>query len=293
MKNKLLNKGFYTYLQQKGYVIETINYYSYNAYYYQKWLDENNIPLPKANYNDLMNYIAYLQSCEKSNVMINKHLKSIELYYNYLEAPNIATNVRVKKKHTHARLFLTEKELTMLYNNYQSRSTTYYNYSDKLILGLIIYQSLELHDLLLLRKADINLVKGSIYIPSGKHLKNSRMLELQAHQIIPLQKYLTHHRKEVETSDLLFLPQALMKHRLVKQLKLIHQSVKEIAVAQDHSYQSLRQLRQSRLVLWIKQYGLRETQYLSGHKGITSIERYQKQDIEDLSKQILKFHPLG
>ena len=293
MKNKLLNKGFYTYLQQKGYVVETINYYSYNAYYYQKWLTENNIPLPKANYNDLMNYIAYLQFCKKSNVIINKHLKSIELYYNYLKAPNIAVNVRVKKKHTHARLFLTEKELTTLYNNYQSTSTTYYNYSDKLILGLTIYQGLELQDLLLLRKADINLVKGSIYIPSGKHLKNSRTLELQAHQIIPLQKYLVHHRKEVETSDLLFLSQGLMKHRLIKQLNLIHHSVKEIGEAQEYSYQSLRQLRQSRLVLWIKQYGLRETQYLSGHKGITSIERYQKQDVEDLSKQILKFHPLG
>jgi hypothetical protein len=91
----------------------------------------------------------------------------------------------------------------------------------------------------------------------------------------------------------LFLPQSKALKRLAKQLGQIHKSLMIQTKELEFKYQSLKQLRQSRIVCWIKQYGLREAQYLSGHKGIDSIERYQSEDIEDLSKQIEKLHPMG
>jgi len=58
------------------------------------------------------------------------------------------------------------------------------------------------------------------------------------------------------------------------------------------NYKNIAQLRQSRISLWIKQYGIRQAQYLSGRKSIVSMERYQQMDLQDLSKQIELFHPM-
>jgi len=59
------------------------------------------------------------------------------------------------------------------------------------------------------------------------------------------------------------------------------------------NYKNIAQLRQSRISLSIKQYGIRQVQYLSGKKSILSMERHQQMDLQDLSKQVKLFHPLG
>ena len=285
--------SFKQHLQHNSYVKEVANYYSINATHYKNWLQENKLTLHKANYTHLMNYIGYLQAQGKSNTIINKHLKSIEHYYNYKELPNIANLVRLQSGKQQAKLYLDEKDLNTLYKYYKTTAVSYYKHSDKLLLSLCIYQSLELKELVNLKLEAINLEKGTIYIASGTHLKHSRTLPLEAHQIIPLHHYITNHRNNKLQKEQLFLPQGLAKHRLARQLGLIHKTLVLQTEALEFNYQSLKQLRQSRIVCWIKHYGLRETQYLSGHKGIDSIERYQNEDLEDLSKQIEKLHPLG
>ena len=57
-------------------------------------------------------------------------------------------------------------------------------------------------------------------------------------------------------------------------------------------YLNLEQLRQSRITIWVKQEGLRKAQYLAGHKYVSSTERYQQIDLEELQKEIEKHHPL-
>ena len=51
------------------------------------------------------------------------------------------------------------------------------------------------------------------------------------------------------------------------------------------------QLRQSRLSLWVKQYDIRQAQYMAGHKYVSSTERYQSTNLEDLQKELEKHHP--
>jgi len=287
-------RNFYKHLLQKGYSKEIAQYNSCNAYYYQQWLATKKLQLEKATYNHLMDYIGYLQNKQqKKAVMVNKHLRSVDLYYNYLQLPNMATNVRVRGSKTHLRLFLTQEELNILYTNYHTKITTYFKYSNKLLLSLCMYQALELKELQLLKLADLDLEKGTLYIGSGKHYKNSRTVTLKSHQILPLHNYITQHRNpQNKESEALFLPQSIHKTSIAKQLKYINRELLKGCETLEIPYQSLRQLRQSCIVLWIKNYGLRQAQYLSGHKGIYSIERYRQQDIEDLSKQIELFHPL-
>ena len=39
-------------------------------------------------------------------------------------------------------------------------------------------------------------------------------------------------------------------------------------------------------------YNLREVQYMSGHKFVSSTEAYLVNDLEDLQEDIAKYHPI-
>jgi integrase/recombinase XerD len=70
-------------------------------------------------------------------------------------------------------------------------------------------------------------------------------------------------------------------------------SLKETAIKTNINITKLYTLRQSRVAIWIKQYGLRKAQYLAGYKTVASVELYQINDISDLQEQIKLLHPLG
>jgi integrase/recombinase XerD len=47
------------------------------------------------------------------------------------------------------------------------------------------------------------------------------------------------------------------------------------------------------IVKWLKLYNLRKVQYLAGHRYISSTESYQQSEMEGLTEEVNKFHPLG
>lgn len=51
-------------------------------------------------------------------------------------------------------------------------------------------------------------------------------------------------------------------------------------------------LRKSVIVNWLKQHNLRTTQHLSGHKYVSSTEKYVTTDIEKLKTTIILLHPM-
>lgn len=53
------------------------------------------------------------------------------------------------------------------------------------------------------------------------------------------------------------------------------------------------QLRASVIVKWLRQYNLREVQYLAGHRYISSTEAYKQNEMQGLSEEVNQFHPLG
>jgi len=71
-------------------------------------------------------------------------------------------------------------------------------------------------------------------------------------------------------------------YKLTKELKSLNQSFTDI-----------KQLRTSVIIHWLKQYNLRKTQYLAGHKYISSTERYVQDDLESLHETVNNFHPFS
>ena len=56
---------------------------------------------------------------------------------------------------------------------------------------------------------------------------------------------------------------------------------------------NVRQLRASVIVKWLKLYNLRKVQYLAGHRYISATESYQQSEMEGLTEEVNKYHPLG
>lgn len=49
-------------------------------------------------------------------------------------------------------------------------------------------------------------------------------------------------------------------------------------------------LRASIIVKWLNPYNLRQVQYMTGHRFVSSAEKYKQSDLEDLKEAINKFH---
>ncbi len=274
------------------------------------WLQLNKLTVKTIKYNQLLNYIGHLQNQEKSKTSINTTLRAIEHYYHFLDAQrllnssteaiqNIALNVRLRGVAQEQIILLTEEELQEIYTNYQDKTKHgYFKYSNKLLLGLMIFQALDKQDLMNLELEDLDLKKGIIKVPGGVRRKNSRTVKLEANQIIPFHDYITdfrgigrNNKPNTEQSEKLFNPNCNKEQRLHEQLKVLVKTIKE--QNPTINIKRLTQLKQSRIGIWIDLFGLRKTQYLSGYKNVGNIEKYRNKDMKNLSKQIEMFHPLG
>jgi integrase/recombinase XerD len=288
-------KKFRIYLEQLDLVPRTVNLQERQVKQWLKWLP---VSVKDSNYKHLMNYVAHLQRQERPVHFINKSLQAISNYYEFKQLPNVAISTRIKGVITKTVLRpLTAEILDDIYQAFEVQKVnskdSYFYHSDQLILGLMIYQGLEMGDFTVIELGDINLEKGTIYIPSRKH-RLSRTIPLESHQILQFHQYIIQGREETKNkeSEKLFSPQADDYHQLHWQLKRLSKHVKkEVKTKLDLQIEKLNHLRQSRIAIWIKQYGLRKAQYLSGFRTIMSVERYRNADLEDLKEQVKLHHP--
>ena len=58
-------------------------------------------------------------------------------------------------------------------------------------------------------------------------------------------------------------------------------------------FEGLYQLRASVIYNWTKEYDLRKVQYMSGHRYISSTEKFIIKDIAELQNDIIKYFPLS
>ena len=271
MKTNRNEKAFRGWLESKKYARSTVKHHLQNIGY----LDNPE----KMRYEDLINYVGSLQGKVKPQT-INRRLSSIKVYYDYLVEKgevrvNIARSLEVKNEKKVLIPILKEKELEELYINYPDR--TYYELRKKILLGLVIYQAVDLTTVQLLKGEHIALDKGEIYLPSTKR-SNSRKLSLKGSQMLPIYRYLEHNPE----GNLFLGRVGNIYHELLQELKKHNRKV-----------ESIRQLRRSVITNWLKTYNLREVQYYAGHRYISSTEKYRRVDLEAMKSDLKKYHLLG
>jgi integrase/recombinase XerD len=263
---------------------------------YLEWLQNQQINIQAAQYKHLMDFIGHMQQQGKSKFHINRTLQTISHYYQHKELPNIAQTTRIRGlPKSQPRNLLDEEVLESIYESYQAKPAAgIYHHSDKIILGMIIYQALDMREFLGIELHHLQLEKGIIYLGERRQ-KRARYIPLRANQVLSLDRFIREIRPGITMKDSqrLFSPQAddySLLHWQFKQLsKKVKQQIKEQL---DIPIDKLSQLRQSRIAIWVKEEGLRKAQYLAGFRNVSSAERYQKASLEDLKKQVQTHHPL-
>lgn len=292
-------KTFKTYLRLKKYATTTITTNCRYVTEFINWLKTENIEILQVTYNDILAFIDFCRNNENSWALTNHKLLSIRHYYNHLssvkshqgiEFKNPATGIVLKgKTRTVVNNILTKKQLEKIFETYEIKDNR--TLRNKIILGLLIYQGLTTEELHLLKSEFIKLKEGKIIVPGTKR-SNGRTLKLQANQIFDLSEYLNKSRNEILEKSGKSTNQLIISMEGNENLKPVLYNLFINLKKLNPQIKDSKQIRKSVIVNWLKDYNLREVQYMSGHRYVSSTERYQMENIEDLQKEVEKYHPL-
>jgi integrase/recombinase XerD len=285
---------FTDYLKQKHFRRQTI--FSYHKQYtkFNDWVQAKGIEPAGIEYTDLLDFIEYCHQQGFKKQYTSQILGVIRHYYNYLKytgqvKTNPASGLHLKnilRRLPHD--LLTHEQMEEIYNDYNQKGLA--GRRNKIMLGLMVYQAVNTQELELLEPEHLQLRQGKIIIP-GTARSNRRTLKLEAHQMIDLQEYITNTRELIlavteKQSSRLFVSTGSSN----KSYAALDKLMRNLRKRHDF-FKNAKQIRQSRIAIWIKQYGLRQTQYMAGHKYVSSTERYQTNHLEDLQKEMDKYYP--
>jgi site-specific recombinase XerD len=152
------------------------------------------------------------------------------------------------------------------------------------MLGMMIYQGLSSGEVSKLELTDVKLEEAKVYVPSVAR-SNSRTLKLESVQILQLQKYITQVRAVLMAmkgdncqSDTLFVSSG-EGNRLDNSLTRLMRAARKL----NPSIKNPKQIRASVITHWLTIYNIREVQYMSGHRYVSSTERYRTDLLENPS----------
>ncbi len=284
--------NFTAYLQQKNLSASTIKAYTRRGNYFLAWLHREDNSLENFTYNDVLDFMRYCTDEQKSKRNIHALLGTVRHYSNYLilhgkRNDNPAAGIFIKGLSRKLPInLLSVEEMEELFKQYSIQLNV--DSSKKIMLGLMIYQGLMGGELMRVESQHIKIKEGKILVKGTKR-SNERILDLQALQITELQNYLNANKfKEgamFTEQKLKVLSDKNVKNRvqyMFDQLKKLNPKVI-----------NAKQIRSSVITEWLRKNNLRQVQYMAGHKYVSSTERYQTNNLDDLQNELQQHHPMS
>jgi len=280
-----------SYLNKRGYHPTTIYHYKNKVNLFFDWCDLKNINADTASLDDLYTYKRHLLDRNLKPHTIRELMSVLKHYYLSIERQENPALLVVHKKRatTLPQYLLSKDELLEIYRLVESG--TIIQKRDKVIMGMLVFQGLKREEIDDMELSDLNLDDATIYVKSHSRT-NARTLEIQSIQMVHLMSYIYEVRPKLlletqkQTNKLFF---SMGKGNTINnafQLRL-----KKMKIAYT-VFKSPTQIRESLMAIWIKQYGVRKAQYLSGIKYTSSMLRYKTTDIEKLKHKLSIIHPL-
>ncbi|KPK36493.1 MAG: hypothetical protein AMK70_02030 [Nitrospira bacterium SG8_35_1] len=288
--------GFKSYLKSNAYGKRTINTYLKEMKLYFDWLEKENIEPENVGYSDVLAYMQQIKKKSVSQSTVSHYINTVRHYYEHLKesgiiAANPAGNLKVhgvRRRKLHH--IFESHELHRIYNSYQVEGLL--GKRNKVMLGMLIYQGLKTEELSRLETGHLRVREGILEVP-GSRRQNGRTLKLEPCQVMDVYDYLVTVRPQIlmcsgQTTERLFMGLAgsrnLSNHisGLMRGLRKKYPGLK-----------NTRQIRASVIVKWLKQFNLRQVQYMAGHRYISSTEAYRQSEMEGLQDEINRYHPLG
>lgn len=301
---------FKEYFIIKGYSTKSIQSISKNIEYFLNWINTENIEVEETKYNDVVAYINYKRKTGNKPKTLQLIITALNHFFNFLVAEhhlneNPASNVKIQGvKRKTLQEILTPNELETIYKSYNTKiikqekkntppqiNNELARKRNKIILGLLIYQGLKVEDLTKLQLQDLQLREGKIILHKSKRTEG-RMLKLESHQIIDLLDYVNDTRKQILQTTNKVTTQVFISVGTSLNLANSIQKLVKIVKENNPKLKDIKQIRASVITNWLKVHNLRKTQYMAGHRYVSSTESYQVNNIDALHEDITKFHPL-
>jgi len=301
-KHNYTRTNFRSYLQGKEYSHASISTYERFTDQFLEWLQKENMEVGQVRYQDILSYMKHCSSKKNHSQRTVQHtIITLGHYFDYLQDtqqievnPTKGIKVQGVKRKTLYHI-LEPNELHAIYNSYGAETMpngrqALSQKKNKVIVGMLVYQGLKTEELGRLGTKDVKLKEGKVEI-AGSKKSNARTLQLEAHQVLDVYGYVKETRPQIldvtkQKTEKLFVSveggEKLRMDFLMAQLR-----------KQNSKLENADQIRASVIVKWLKQYNLREVQYLAGHRYISSTEAYKQNEMEGLSEEVMKFHPLG
>lgn len=282
---------FAEYLQAQELAPKTIHRYSIDIGQFKDWLDTEQISETSFHYNDLMAFIQHLMDEGMGKRRISQLLSIIRHYCSYMireaqrtDNPAAGVYIRGLSRSIPVNLLTTE-EMDLLYQQYQIQLQV--SDGNKIMLGLLVYQGLTVAELIRLKAHHFLIRDGRVIIKGTRHT-SERKMNLEVHQIEPLQQYI---KISKDKQGYLFIEprrREVSPTNIGNRLQYMFYQLRQL----NPKVISAKQIRMSVITNWLKKHSLRETQYLAGHKYVSSTARYQTTNLDDLKQALKDHHPL-
>jgi len=285
-------KKFENYLIRKGYTKSTIKGYLLLFGMFTDWCRAYEVNLETATLDELYDYQTFNRDRgDKPSTMQGK-ISILKHYYRFIKRkknPALLVQTEKQEKQTVKNL-LDEEALMNIYLDYQPETSVFTR--DKIMLGLFIFQGLTRGEIEAIELHHIEFDKNRMYI-SQTVMTNKRYLTLHPIQKRELKTYINQERNELlntyyhtSTSRLFFSTRSKnsltdVHNQMLKRMKKIYPYLI-----------SFKQIRSSRITIWVSQNGIRKAQYMSGLKNVTSLIRYRQADKEKLKQKLDVVHPM-
>jgi len=250
-----------------------------------------------ATYSDIMDYIGKLRQQYKNPQSVRTILYSLKKYYSFLVAADLRQDHPCKfihlKDKQNRNIQLQDLFTTTELEQLLERKERYINLKTKnrIILSLLIYQGLTTGELTRIELKDLDLEKAEIYIKSSSKL-NSRTLKLKSKQILIFHKYITEVRPKIlaKPTEKLIINK-LGNPETGEQISYLVGTFKHLFSDRNLNPKTIRQ---SVITNLLKSGNdLRVVQVFAGHKYPSATEKYKQTNVEELKKEVQKYHPLG
>ncbi|MGN6419499.1 MAG: tyrosine-type recombinase/integrase [Pseudobacter sp.] len=285
---------FRKYLQSQKLKNSTVEEHSKNVGYFTQWLKQEDYDSGTTiQYPDLLGYIQFEKEKGITPATINLRLSSIKYYFEYLKSigevvKNPAKTIRVKGTiNTIIENPLSTPELESLYQQYAQLAVPDHlviiHKRSVVILGLMIWQGIHSGELQKMEISHIDLNNASVYIPSTSQ-SNSRQISINSKQLLSLHEYVSAIRLLLKPKGNELIAGSVRNHvqRVLQEIEGINPMIR-----------NAQQIRGSVIINWLKKHSKRQVQYMSGHKYISSTEKYVQQDVDSLKDVLAKHHPFG
>jgi integrase/recombinase XerD len=309
--------NFKQYLESQGKSKSTVKHYGSYIVDFLAWLDRDNTEVENATAKEVLSYLNHLQKRGQENKTRTIRLNVIKQFFNWQveqdqRKENPITHLKIRGvKHKKLYPILNNQELDKIYTNYKipdeedpRKTRNWFNtyrlskQRNKVILSLMIHQGLTTAEVNRIELNDLKLREGEIYI-QGARKSNERTLKLKSNQIMDLMEYqyttrtkLLNYQESTDTKQLfLSVPSAGKSTAKGEESLQIWKGLSKEIKEQNSKFINFKQVRTSVITQWLKQYNLRQVQYMAGHRYVSSTEAYMVNQTEDLQKDIDNYHP--